>query len=72
MLLAATHMNERVRNGGAGRNILSRQTFENYTMWHPRSWRNWKTRPAQTRVPYAGMQVQLLPSAPSTLTRAVS
>lgn len=45
------------------RKFVSRRIFENCRMWHPRSWRNWKTRPAQTRVPYTGMQVQLLPSA---------
>ena len=44
--------------------MLLRQTFENYTVVASALVaEQWQTRPAQTRVPITGMQVQLLPSA---------
>ena len=48
-----------------GRRItLLRQTFENYTVVASALVAElWQTRPAQTRVPITGVQVQLLPSA---------
>jgi hypothetical protein len=55
----------------AGRRTpLSRQTFENYTVVASALVaETWQTRPAQTRVPGPGMQVQLLPSALGGVTR---
>lgn len=44
--------------------VLSRPTFENYTVVASALVAElWKTRPAQTRVPITGVQVQLLSSA---------
>jgi hypothetical protein len=62
--ITATHPDLPACNAARTANTLSRQTFENYTVVASALVAElWQTRPAQTRVPITGVQVQLLPSA---------
>ena len=67
MLFMATHPNDRVRSGVTGETSFTAGSLKTEQCGIRARGGTGRRAPAQTRVPDAGMQVQLLPSAPSML-----